>query len=77
MTSPLSPDPVPGGSGACRVKEGHTHVVTTRNGNHSTFHGGHFTPSSYSQIHCRETGLWWRSKARYVADLPNSKDVPL
>jgi len=34
--------------------------------NHSAFSGYRYTPSDYSQIHCRRCGAIWRTKAKYV-----------
>lgn len=38
--------------------------------NHSAFNGYRHTPSSYSSVRCTECRMVWRTKARYVHDLP-------
>lgn len=43
-----------------------------RRANYSTFNGRRRTPSAYSQVSCGECGRWWRTKAAYVDDLPNT-----
>lgn len=51
-------------------------VVVTRNGNHSFFNRGFrgsFNPSDYSEVLCRKCGGIWRTKAKYVNELPDSK----
>ena len=47
-------------------------VVVTRNGNHSAFNGGRFTPSDYSLVRCLECGAMWRTKAAFVRTLRNA-----
>ena len=49
----------------------HTWVVDHREHNHSAFNGGHRTASDYSQVRCITCGRAWRSKAAYVAALPD------
>lgn len=56
---------------ACTVK-GHRHVVLDRYANHSAFNGYRRTPSRYSGIRCLVTGLYWRTAAAYVGDLPDA-----
>lgn len=51
-------------------------VVTTRRGNHSAFSGYHFTPSDYSAVACNTCGEWGRTKAKYVAQLPDGSYDP-
>jgi hypothetical protein len=41
--------------------------------NYSAFNGYHFTPSDYSAVQCLTCGASWRTKAKYVSDLP---DIP-
>lgn len=63
-------------AGACKVKPSpeHRHVVLVRYGNYSAFNGYHFESSDYSHIRCMVTGLHWRTKADYVALLPDATD---
>lgn len=56
---------------ACRRDHFPTWRVTVRNGNHSAFSGGRFTPSPYSALWCGSCGRAWRSKAPYVARVPD------
>ena len=49
-------------------------AVCKRHGNHSAFNGYHWTPSDYSSVHCLRCKAIWRTKAGYVALLP---DAPL
>lgn len=49
-------------------------VVEVRNGNYSAFSGYRFTPSDYSQVRCTRCGSRWRTKAGYVAGLPDAPD---
>ena len=48
-------------------------VVTQRRSNNSAFNGYQWTPSDYSTVMCRVKGCpgLWRSKAAYVARLPD------
>lgn len=46
-------------------------VVTVRHANHSAFNGYHRTPSDYSALRCVRCGRVWRTKAGYVALLPD------
>lgn len=48
-------------------------VVVVRNANFSAFNGYRRTTSAYSLIRCPACGRSWRTKAAYVATLP---DVP-
>lgn len=50
-------------------------VVLHRNHNHSVFEypAGKEHPSAYSAILCKKCQMVWRSKARYVDDLPNAE----
>lgn len=51
--------------------------VDGRECNYSAFNGYRQTPSAYSQVWCGECYTTWRSKAAYVANLPdgNAMDV--
>lgn len=49
---------------------GHRHVVTAWRCNYSAFSGYHQTSSDYSEVTCIQTRARWRTKARYVNDLP-------
>lgn len=46
-------------------------VVRTRQANYSAFNGGRRTPSDYSSVVCPLCPAGWRTKAGYVADLPD------
>jgi len=46
--------------------------VTQRLSNRSAFNGYQVTPSAYSEVLCGECGTRWRTKADYVADLPDA-----
>lgn len=37
--------------------------------NHSTFNGGRWTRSDYSEVQCQADGKRWRTKAAYVETL--------
>lgn len=45
--------------------------VSVRRGNFSTFNGGRWTPSEYSEVICTIDGQVWRTKAAYVAETPD------
>lgn len=45
--------------------------VVVRQANYSSFNGGHRTPSAYSAVYCLECSKRWRTRAGYVADLPD------
>lgn len=45
--------------------------VMQRYCNHSAFNGYHRTASAYSTVTCYGCGATWRTKARYVAGLPD------
>jgi hypothetical protein len=58
---------------SCQNLEHRAHWhVTQRNGNASAFNGYRWQYSDYSQIRCPLDGLTWRSKGRYVDDLPDA-----
>lgn len=46
--------------------------VLDRHCNHSAFNGGRYTPSEYSACKCLKCGAVWRTKADYVALLPDA-----
>jgi hypothetical protein len=50
-------------------------VVTQRQHNRSTFNGGKWTPSVYSSVRCPECPRTWRTRAAYVADLPDAEAI--
>lgn len=58
----------------CKNKDKKNWRVRVRNGNYSAFEspkcGFHY--SEYSTIECIACGHIWRTKARYVNDLPDS-----
>jgi len=47
-------------------------VVTQRQCNHSAFNGYRKTPSAYSGVRCTLCGAFWRTRAAYVARLPDA-----
>lgn len=49
--------------------------VIHRHHNHSIFHGG-YQASDYSEILCLVCGNYWRTKAKYVDDLPDERFLP-
>lgn len=61
------------GGYACENPKEHrpSWVVLQRNGNMSAFNGYRWTPSDYSEIKCKTCGAIWRTKARYVNELPS------
>jgi hypothetical protein len=60
---------------ACTDKDHQgTWAVIVRNGNYSAFNGYRFTPSDYSLVKCRSCGAHWRTRAGYVATLPDARD---
>jgi hypothetical protein len=50
-------------------------VVTQRRSSQSAFNGYRKTPSVYSEVACRSCLRRWRTKARYVDDLPDGGAV--
>ncbi|MFJ9694892.1 hypothetical protein [Kitasatospora sp. NPDC101183] len=61
------------GGNACRNKEHRPHWrVLLRNAHRSAFNGYRLTASAYSEIQCTQCGHVWRTKAAYVATLPNA-----
>jgi hypothetical protein len=58
---------------ACTDKDHQgTWAVVVRNGNYSAFSGYRFTPSDYSSVRCGTCHHVWRTKAAYVAGLPDA-----
>lgn len=55
---------------ACQNRK-HRRVVVHRRCNFSTFNGRHWTPSAWSLLSCLDCGRSWRSKGKYVDDLPD------
>lgn len=49
--------------------------VLMRNGNASAFNGYRWTYSDYSCLQCHACGTVWRTKAGYVAQLKDNKNV--
>lgn len=49
-------------------------VVLQRRCNYSAFNGYHWTPSDYSCVQCHCCGTVWRTKASYVALLPDGSN---
>lgn len=58
----------------CRCGRRDAWRVTAYRCNYSAFNGYHYTPSDYSEVTCSEDaggcGRRWRTKARYVEELP-------
>lgn len=46
-------------------------VVAQYKSNHSAFSGYHYTPSAYSEVRCTNCNGRWRTKAKYVEELPH------
>jgi len=47
--------------------------VLQRRCNYSAFSGYHRTASDYSAVQCTACGVWWRTKAAYVHQLPDAE----
>ena len=45
-------------------------VCTQYKCNHSAFNGYKYTPSDYSTVRCKRCGGVWRTKAKFVDQLP-------
>jgi hypothetical protein len=58
--------------GGCKCDRKHWRVCT-RHGNRSAFNGYHLTWSAWSQLRCLFCGHFWRSKAKYVASIPDAR----
>ena len=50
-------------------------VVSSRKCNYSRFNGSRRTPSAYSEVICLRCRGRWRTKAAYVEQLPDRKEV--
>lgn len=50
-------------------------VVVDRLCNYSAFNGYRWTPSDYSCVRCLTCGARWRTRAAYVADLPDATEA--
>lgn len=62
-----------GYGGACKNRDHRRHWrVLMRNANRSAFNGYRRTPSDYSAVRCPACHLVWRTKAAYVATLPDA-----
>ena len=57
------------GPQTCRDRS-HERVVICLQHNHSAFNSYRWTASDYSMVACRNCGLYWRTRADYVNDLP-------
>ena len=57
---------------ACTVRSHRPRwTVAVRQANYSAFNGGRRTPSAYSLVMCEACPTAWRTKAKYVAALPD------
>lgn len=61
-----------GNSCICKRKRGDLDglVCTQYKCNHSAFNGYHYTPNDYSTVYCNRCGAVWRTKAKFVDQLP-------
>lgn len=50
--------------------------ITAYRCNYSAFNGYRYTPSRYSEVHCKKCGQFWRTKAAYVRRLPIAPQNP-
>jgi hypothetical protein len=64
------------GGKACRCDNPQWRVIQ-RHCNHSAFSGYHYTPSAYSSVFCMSCDAHWRTKADYVARLPDATNQDL
>lgn len=65
------------GGTACREKSHRSAWrVVVRNANYSAFNGYRRTPSAYSDLRCTECGAVWRTRAAYVASIPDARPQP-
>ena len=62
------------GRAGCTDRKAHrpSWVVTMRQYNQSAFNGYRPTVSAYSEVRCGDCGGRWRTKAAYVATLPDA-----
>lgn len=56
----------------CMREHRESWYVLQRRGNRSAFNGYHWTDSAYSGVRCGTCGRYWRTKAAYVASLPDA-----
>lgn len=61
---------------ACAREHRSSWFVNVYRANYSKFNGSRYTPSDYSEVHCRDCGRVWRTKAAYVDQLPRSLQIP-
>lgn len=67
------------GGTACKCEESKKPIserrwhVYQRLCNHSAFNGYHYTPSDWSSLGCARCHATWRTKADYVAHIPDYK----
>jgi hypothetical protein len=61
------------GANACRCRPRRVFVLQ-RYCNHSAFNGYRRTPSDYSTVVCVNCGQIWRTKANYVASMPDAPE---
>jgi hypothetical protein len=60
---------------SCQDPEHKPHwYVTQRNGNASAFNGYRWQWSAYSRVRCPIDGLTWRTKAKFVDNLPDAPE---
>jgi hypothetical protein len=68
------PGQINGIHGGCECPRANWRVVD-RNCNYSAFNGYHRTWSDYSRVLCMKCWHTWRTKARYVAGLPDQSEA--
>jgi hypothetical protein len=56
----------------CPRCKGNNAAIINYKCNYSAFNGYHCTASDYSGVVCTDCGWPWRTKARFVDDLPHS-----
>ncbi len=61
-------------AGTCSTRDHRpSWYVQQRECNYSAFNGGHWTPSAYSSVRCPVCRFTWRTRAGYVATLPDAE----